>query len=180
MQTQRETVEHIVTVVLQETLVLALVGAALAVWLALRVSRADPVRSGRRGLLVGALAGALSGAIWAVPVFLPEDKVGFHQRAQIELAAIAVAGGLLGALIGSLWRPQRVWTGLVCGAVAGFLFQLLVVIGTEWTDRSLFEIALSVGLAAAAIAGLALAAMLVLDRRRAPAKAPEYRRAAGP
>jgi hypothetical protein len=167
-QTVRETVEHIVGFIAQEMLVLGLVGAALAIWIALRIRRIDPGRPGRRGLLVGALAGAVSAAIWALPVYLPDDKVGFHERSQIELAAIAVAGGLLGALIGSLWGRGRKGVGFVCGALAGFLFQLLVVVVPKWAERSLAENMLAYGLAAAAIAGLTLAAMVVLDRRAAP------------
>ena len=164
-QTLRETAEHIVGFIAQEVLVLGLVGAALAIWIALRIRRIDSGRPGRRGLLVGAFAGAVSAAIWAVPVYLPEDKVGFHERSQIELGAIAVAGGLIGALIGSLWGRGRKGVGFACGALAGFLFQLLVVVVPEWAEKSLAENMLAYGLAAAAIAGGALAAMVALDRR---------------
>jgi TIR domain len=163
----RETAEHIVGEVLRRGETLALVGAALAIWLALRVRRIDPVRPGLRGLLIGAIAGAIAATIWTLPVYLPPDKVEFASQARIELGAIAVSGGLLGALIGSLWRPSRTGAGVACGAVAGVLFQVLVVV-THWKNNSSAgEIALSFGLGAAAIAGVTLAAMLALDRGEA-------------
>ncbi len=168
----RETAEQIGGTILQETVVLALIGAALAIWLALRIRRVDPVRPGVRGLLVGALAGAISGTIWALPVFLPDEKVGFQSRADIALGAIAVAGGLIGALIGSLWHRRRTAAGFVCGAVGGFLFQLIAVIVLEWKPDPLFETLLAFGLAAAAMAGLTLAAMLALDGRRSSPRPP--------
>lgn len=168
-----ETREHIVREILRRTETLAFVGAALGIWLALRVLRIDPVRPGLRGLVVGAVAGLIGGAMFTLPVFLPEEKVEFDSRAQTELGAIAVSAGLLGALIGSLWNPRRRGIGFACGAAGGVLFQL-IVIATGWKNTSVGEIALSFGLASALIAGLTLAAMLVLDRRdlratRAPA-----------
>lgn len=163
-ESSQETGEHIVREILRRAETLALVGAALAIWLALRVFRIDPVRPGWRGLLIGAIAGALGGAIFAVPVFLPDEKVGFDARAQIELGAIALSAGMLGALIGSLWRPSRTGAGFACGLAGGVLFQLFVV-ATGWKNSSTGEIVLSYGLASALIAGLTLAAMLALDRR---------------
>jgi hypothetical protein len=170
--TQAETIRQIAGTIAQQTEVLALVGLALAVWLAVRIRRIDPWRPGVRGLLVGAIAGAVSGAIWALPVFLPDDKVDFHERAQITLGAIAVGGGLLGALIGSLWPTRRVGAGFACGAAGGALFQLVAVLAGGWRNNSpRSDVILSFGLAAAAIAGLTLAAMLVLDRRQSRARA---------
>jgi TIR domain len=159
-----ETREHIVREILRRTETLALVGAALAVWLAMRVLRVDPVRPGLRGLLIGACAGLISGVIYTLPVFLPDDKVEFDSRAQIELGAIFVSAGLLGAVIGSLWSPKRTGVGFLCGAGGGVLFQL-IVIATGWKNTSAGEIILSFGLASAMIAGLTIAAMLALDRR---------------
>lgn len=156
--------EHILREILRRTETLALVGAALAIWLALRVFRVDPVRPGLRGLLIGAIAGALGGAIFSVPVFLPDEKVEFDARAQIELGGIALSGGLIGALIGSLWSPRRRGAGFACGLAGGVLFQLFVI-ATGWKNNSTGEILLSYGLASALIAGLTLAVMLALDRR---------------
>ncbi len=159
-----ETREHIVREILRRTETLALVGAALAVWLAMRVLRVDPIRPGLRGLLIGACAGLIGGAIYTLQVFLPEAKVEFDERAQIELGAIFVSAGLLGSVIGSLWTPKRTGVGFLCGAGAGILFQL-IVIATGWKNTSAGEIVLSFGLASAMIAGLTVAAMLRLDRR---------------
>jgi hypothetical protein len=159
-----ETREHIVREVLRRTETLAVVGAALAVWLAMRVLRVDPVRPGLRGLLIGTCAGLISGVIFTLPVFLPDDKVKFDSRAQIELGAIFASAGLIGSLIGSLWSPKRTGVGFLCGAGGGVLFQL-IVIATGWKNTSGGEIVLSFGLASAMIAGLTIAAMLGLDRR---------------
>ncbi len=159
-----ETREHIVREILRRTETLALVGAALAVWLAMRVLRVDPIRPGLRGLLIGACAGLIGGVIYTLPVFLPEAKVGFDERAQIELGAIFVSAGLLGTVIGSLWSPKRTGVGFLCGAGGGLLFQL-IVIATGWKNTSGGEIVLSFGLASALIAGLTIAAMIGLDRR---------------
>jgi len=161
----QEVAEHIVGEILRRAETLALVGAALAIWLALRVRQIDPVRPGLRGLFIGALAGALGAAIWAVPVFAPHDTVDFDAKARIELGAIAVSGGLLGALIGSLWRSRRAAVGFACGAVAGVLFQSLIIASGWKNNHPLGDIVLSFGLGAAAIAGVTLAAMLAIDYR---------------
>jgi TIR domain len=174
-ESRLETAWHIVAEMLRRGWTLAIVGVALASWLAYRIGRADSGRSpGQRGLRIGALAGALSGLIWGLLAFLPEEEIKFTPKSEYEFAAIAVSGGLIGYLIGTGWRPSRAGAGFACGAVAGVLFQVLVVV-THWKNNtSAGEIALSFGLGAAAIAGLTLAAMLALDRRES------RRGAAGP
>ncbi|HEX6456655.1 MAG TPA: TIR domain-containing protein [Solirubrobacterales bacterium] len=159
-----EHLEHIGAIVLTRTETFALTGAALAVWLALRVRRVDPFRHLLRGLLVGALAGLLGGVIWSFAVYLPTAKVKVDAQANIELAALAVTGGVLGSLIGSLWRPRRTGPAIVTGAIGGFLFQLLAVIATGWEKHSELEIALGFGLAAAAITAAALLELVYAGR----------------
>jgi hypothetical protein len=145
----------------------ALAGAALAIWLALSVRRIDPLWPALRGLLVGVVAGALAGAVWGLQVFLPDHGFSHAEKAEIALSAISISGAGLGALIGSLWRPRRVVVAAAFGAVGGFLFQYLAVVSPDWkNNKSAGEIALSYGLGAAAIAGLALVAMVALDYRR--------------
>jgi hypothetical protein len=167
----QESAEHIIGEILRRAETLALVGAALAIWLALRVRQIDPIRPGLRGLFIGALAGALAAAIWTVPVFVPHEIVDFDAKARIELGAIAVSGGLLGALIGSLWPSPRVAAGFACGAVAGVLFQAIVIASGWKNNHPLGDIVLSFALGAAAIAGVTLAAMLILDSRESPTEA---------
>jgi hypothetical protein len=167
VESTQGTVEHIVGTILTRAAILAAVGAALAFWLASWVRRIDSPRPVLRGLLIGAGAGAIAGAVWGLLVFLPDEKVVFETRAKITLGAIAVGGAGLGALIGWLWIPRRAAVALAFGAAGGVLFQYLGVIATDWKNNGgTAEIALSYGLGAAAIAGLALAAMVVLDYRR--------------
>jgi hypothetical protein len=164
-ESRREMAQHMLGFIAQEAVVLGLLGLAVAAWLALRFRAGDPGRLARRGLLVGLLAGALAGVIWAIPVYLPTEKVGFHNRSLIALGAIAVGGGLIGALIASIWADGRRAVGFACGAVAGPLVQLLLVVLPEWSRRSLVEKMLVYGLAAAAIVAVTLLAMVLMDRR---------------
>ncbi len=165
-ETHAETNRHIWTELVRRTGTLALVGAALAIWLGLRVVRVPPARLLARGILIGGLAGLVGGLIWTLPVYLPDAKAEFTKRASIELVALAVSGGLLGLLVGSIWRPRRRSAGFGAGAIAGLVFAGLVL-AVGWktktpTDRVVFS-----GLAAALIAGSAVAAMLSLDRSQA-------------
>jgi hypothetical protein len=165
-----ETALHIGGLILRRTATAAIVGAVLAVWLASRTASSDSSRPWLRGLLVGAIAGAIGGAIWALPSYLPEHNLNFHDRGIVEIRAIAVTGGLFGALIGSLWRPRRIVAALAGGAAGGVLFQL-VVVATKWNNSPIQWTVLSFGLGAAAITGLALAAMFVSERRELRSRA---------
>ncbi len=164
-----ETVEHVAEFVARETLALALVGVALALWLGYRMTAGERLGPWLRGLLLGALAGAIAGAIYAIPVFSPRQNMTLPERRRVELGAIAVAGGLLGGLLGSIWRPPRVGWALLAGALGGVVFQGVVVLA-EADQRGVARTAVSYALAGAAIAGLALTAMVLLDRRE-PASA---------
>jgi TIR domain len=170
----------IASVILRRAETWALVGAALAVWLAIRTRRTDLFRLGMSGLLIGAIAGAIAGAIFAVPVYLNEPVLltdpsgGNPELAEwIDLGSLAVTGGFLGALIGALWLPPRLGAGLAGGIAAGALLQLVFIgAGKPGTVLIFSGIVLPFGLGAIAIAGLTLATLLALDRGRSEAKAP--------
>jgi TIR domain-containing protein len=167
---------QILGVVLRRGTTWGLAGATLAVWLALRTGRPDHTRAGVNGLLVGALAGAIGGAIWAIPVLGPDVDLIESELAtarRIEIGSLAVTAGLLGAMIGAMWRPARPGAGLFAGTAAGALFQL-AVIGIHWVNEPFppsWQIVLTFGFAAATIAGLTVATLVVLDARRAGASA---------
>jgi TIR domain len=163
-ETGREVAEHVGSIVLRRTETLALVGVAVAVWLARRVWRTDPIRHLARGLLTGGLAGLLGGAIYGLAVYLPVHTLSPEQKDNVELVAIAVSGGVLGSLVGWLWRPRRSGPGFIAGAIGGLLFQIVPVIALGWDNSSTAEIALSFGIAAAMIVGAALLAMIAGDR----------------
>ena len=75
----------------------------------------------------------------------------------IQVASLAFTGGLIGSLLGELWRPPGPRAGLAGGAVAGALFQV-AVIATAWnTSKPPSTVALAMALSAAAIAGSAIA-----------------------
>ena len=160
-----EIAAHIGTIVLRRTVTLALVGAALAFWLALRLWGTDPLRNLARGLVTGGLAGLLGGLILGLWIYVPDRIPSFEARATADLLGLAVSGGVLGSLVGHLWRPRRTGLGLAAGALGGFLFQLLFVVVPGWENTERFEIALSFVIATAMIAGASLAAMILTDRR---------------
>jgi len=161
-----EIIEHIWMELTRRTGTLAIVGAALALWLALRVVKAPPGRPVAKGVLIGAIAGLVGGLIWTIPVYYPDEKSKFTERATIELVSLAVSGGLLGMLIGSLWRPRRRAAAFGIGAIAGFAFAALVL-AVAWKTKAPGERVWFSGLAAALIAGATIATMHVLDRSEA-------------
>lgn len=156
--------ERIAVIVARRTETLALVGAVLAFWLARRVWHTYPLRHIARGFLVGAFAGLLGGLILGLWAFLPEENLGFDDKAKVDLIATALSGGVIGSLIGWLWRPRRTGPGFIAGLAGGFLFQLAVV-ATSWENsKPPGDVALSFGLATALIVGAALLAMIAGDR----------------
>jgi hypothetical protein len=147
----------------------ALTAAGLALWLAIRTRRTDLPRLGLIGLLVGALAGALGAAIWAFPVILGEIDPAGAAANRYQVVSFAVTGGILGALLGALWRPPASGTGLGAGFLAaGLLFALIDAVGWDYSASTSLT-ALSFAIAAAVIVAATLAALLALDRRRSPA-----------
>lgn len=166
METSAEVREHVVEIVAWRTAVLAVVGGVLAIWLAQKVWRIYPLRHLLRGLLIGALAGLLSGAIFAAAVFGPDKTVPIDTRGQVDLLSFALAGGVLGSLVGWFWRPPRVGPAVLAGAAGGFLAQGFVLL-TDWQSTVPSVNGLKFALVAAAIVGAALAAMLLADRSEA-------------
>lgn len=162
-ESQGEKIAHIAGIAGKRTETFALVGGALAIWLARRVWRIYPLRHLLRGLLVGAFAGLAGGLIWGAAVYLPDHTVPLDTRSQIDLLATAVSGGILGSLIGWFWRPPRIGPAVLGGAFGGFLFALFIVL-THWQNTALGLVALRFGLGSAAIAGVALAALILGDR----------------
>ncbi len=159
-----EIAANIGTLVLRRAETLALVGAVLAFWLARRLWGTDPLRNLVRGLLTGGLAGLLGGLILGLALYLPDPNASFDARSTADLLGLAVAGGVLGSLVGYLWRPRRTVRGFLAGALGGFLFQFVFVIAAGWENTETLELCLSFAIATAMIAGAALASMLLADR----------------
>jgi len=151
----------------RQSLTWALVGAALAIWLGARNRRADFTYLALLGLLVGVVAGAVGTLVWAYPVDLPVD---YGDPASVEsseiwtVANMAVAGALLGALVGALWRRPHLVAGFLAGALGGALIQAIIN-GGEWNTTAMPGLAFIYAVRAAAIAGAAIGAMLLLSRR---------------
>jgi hypothetical protein len=159
-----EWIRHVWTEIARRTGTLLLVGIALAIWSALRVVRVPPSRLLAKGALFGGLAGLLGGLLWTLPVYIPEPKAEFGKRASLELASLAVSGGLLGALMGTVWRPRRRAAAVAAGAVAGMAIAAFAFAVT-WKMKAPGDRVWFAGLAAALIAGATLATMIGLDRR---------------
>jgi TIR domain len=161
-----ETAYNIVETALRRGVTWALVGVALAVWLGIRVKRTDLGRLAWIGLLVGALAGALSGAIWGARVFLPEEDLGFSssEANTIQILCQAISCGLIGALLGSIWRPSRGAIGLAAGVATGVVVQLILN-ALGWNPSAQPGNAYNFGLTAVAVTGVVLATLLALDRQ---------------
>lgn len=141
----------------------ALAAAALLFWLAFRTG-SEPGGPVARGLLTGAIAGAVGGAIWAAPVFLSNPNLAFNgtEASWIQVASLAVTGGMVGSLLAAASRDPRRSLGFACGAAAGAVVQL-ATIGLDWELTETLEIAFYFALSAAAVAALTLA---VLSRSR--------------
>lgn len=144
----------------------ACVGLALAIWLALRLER--PGLPLLRGLLLGAAGGVLAGAILGYLVFHPTPNKAPQEALKAAMISAPVAGAFLGGLLGSLWRPARIVPALLAGAAGAFLFALFAHL-VELNNEVHANVDLLFGLTAAAATGLALAVLLLLDRREAAA-----------
>lgn len=156
--------KHIAGITIKRTETLALVGGALAIWLARRIWGTDPLRHLLRGLLVGALAGLAGGLVWGLAVYAPEKTVPFATRANWDILTGAISGAILASLIGWFWRPPRVGPAIVAGAFGGVILPIIVVL-TNWRNTTPTEAALSFAIGAAAVVGVALTALLLADRR---------------
>jgi hypothetical protein len=162
-ESAREVAEHVAAIASRRTGTLALVGAAMVIWLARRVWHTDPLRHLARGFLIGGLAGLMGGLILGLWTYLPDPNLKFDEKANVELVATAVSGGILGSLIGWLWRPRRTGPGFIAGLAGGLLFQLLVI-ASGWENDEIAAIVVSFAIAAALTVGAALATMIAGDR----------------
>ncbi len=139
-----------------------LVGIALSIWLALRVDRAKLASWGLLGLLVGAIAGLVGGAIWALAVELTELRPKGDPAGWVDLGAFAVTGGMIGALVGGLWRPRQRAAGLLGGLLGGAFAQLIYIGPLSDVSQPV-----KFGIAGAAVAAAAVAASAALSRQPA-------------
>lgn len=163
-----QAVDFVTRLSLVRAMTWAVAGTTLAIWLAARTRRTDLFRLGMYGLLVGAVGGGVGGAIWALPVELADVGPKSDLANWIEMASLAVTGGFLGALIGTLRLPPRLWAGLAGGLVAGVLIQLILI----GVDTKIAQ-PLKFGIVGIAIAGLTLA-LLALGGRQSRAELPPY------
>jgi hypothetical protein len=144
----------------------ATVVAALAIWLTLR--RGDRGRLLPRtamGLLLGGLAGALGGGLWSLLCFvLPENDLDGTAQQQVQILALALTGGIVGAGIGVLWIPPRALVGCLAGAAGGALVQVATNLPENRPPATA-----TFALNCLAIAGAVLLVQLLLDVRSAVA-----------
>ncbi|MEA2376125.1 MAG: hypothetical protein QOD13_32 [Thermoleophilaceae bacterium] len=152
--------EQITRTLLQRALTWTLAGVALAAWLTVRRGdrRLAVARAGG-GLVVGALAGVVGGAIYSAGVY-GADATGDTVR-QLQIAAVAAIGAVLGLFVGRLWRPAHAAAGLIAGAAGGTLAQAILS-GRVNPDHA-FANVLAVVLRSALIVGLVVGTMLALD-----------------
>lgn len=157
------TASEIAAVVMRRAGTWGLTGFALALWLGLRTRRSDLFRLGVLGLVVGAIAGAIGAVVWGLPVKLPAEGVTKATEQSWEVLATAVTAGLIGGLLGTVWRPSRLFAGLLTGALGGALIQLFVN-GAGPSGKEVPEIGYAFALRAGFVAGVTLAVLLLLDR----------------
>jgi hypothetical protein len=158
-KTGTDDVERILSSVTQRAVTWAVVGGAIAVWLTIvRGERRGGLGRGLLGLMLGALAGALGGAVFGAAVNLPEEALALETREQIQIGALAVTGGGIGALLGKLWIPPRAGPGLIAGAAGGAFAQIVLNAG-DWGLSS----ALAVGFRSVTMVGFVITTMFALD-----------------
>lgn len=165
--TSAETAAQIAGVVGRNAATGAAAGLVVAIWLAYRLQRSGAL-PWLRGLLIGAIAGVVGGLILALFTFLPDENLGSAERNEVGLLAVPVTGAVFGALIGSLWRPPRIALACLGGAAGGLLFQLFSNL-VKLNNKDTLPVDLNFGMAAFAITGLALVAVLAFGRKRSPA-----------
>jgi hypothetical protein len=158
-KTGTDDVERILSSATQRAVTWAVVGAALAVWLTIvRGERRGGLWRGLLGLMLGALAGALGGAVFGAAVNLPEEALEPERREQIQIGALAITGGGIGAMLGKLWIPARAGPGLVAGAAGGAFAQIVLNAG-DWGWSS----ALSVGFRSLVMVAFTITTLFALD-----------------
>lgn len=149
----------------------ALVGATLAVWIA--ISRGEPERIptlALAGLVLGAIGGALGGAILNAPKELATangDELNRDQVDAIWIGVRAAHGLFIGALLGLAWKPRGIATGMAAGLFGGALCQLVYIgLGWNWRNPEFVSIALT-GIECMAIVSFATVALLARSSREA-------------
>jgi hypothetical protein len=148
----------------------AIVGAVLALWLALSYrGERNPVSRAIAGFLLGALAGAIGGTVDALPDFTDEEFGSW-----LEPAALAATGGLVGALLGGSWEPPHGAYGFVAGAAAGAVADRIVQ-GADQAGEIALRVTLVVGLVLIALAALTAARETAARGRPAGAHLPPPR-----
>jgi hypothetical protein len=156
----------IVKGVIRQAEIWALVGATLAVWIA--ISRGEPGRIptlALAGLVLGAIGGALGGAILNAPKELFGEKDIHDQVDQIWIGVRAAHGLFIGALLGLIWKPRGIATGMAAGLFGGALCQV-VFIGLDWNWRNPEVAAIaSTGIECMAIVSFATVALLARSWR---------------
>jgi hypothetical protein len=157
----------IVNGVIRQGEIWALVGATLAVWIA--ISRGEPERIptlALAGLVLGAIGGALGGAILNAPKEMEKpDMLDPNVVDQIWIGVRAAHGLFIGALLGLAWKPRGIATGMAAGLFGGALCQL-VYIGLDWNWRNPEVAAIaSTGIECMAIVSFATVALLARSSR---------------
>jgi TIR domain len=156
----------IVNGVIRQGEIWALVGATLAVWIA--ISRGEPGRIptlALAGLVLGAIGGALGGAILNAPKELATDKLDPDVVDQIWIGVRAAHGLFIGALLGLIWKPRGIATGMAAGLFGGALCQLAFIgLDWNWRDSNLAGIA-ATGIECMAIVSFATVALLARSWR---------------
>lgn len=154
--------------ILRRTVTWAVLGAALAIWLSVVQGEARAlVRRAALGLAIGALAGAIGGAITALPQYLADPTPTGDAIRSISIGSFAASGALIGSLLGRLWTPRRIATGLLAGLVAGALVRLVWNV-IDFTESSAFDDAFGIGLQCLLIVGIVVAVLQVLGTRLRP------------
>lgn len=157
----------IAVAVARRTVTWAIVGTALALWLALsyRGDRHVPPRT-IFGLLLGALAGAIGGGIDALPDITNQDLGSW-----VDPVALGATGALVGALVGGGWQPPHAAYGMAAGGAAGVLVQLVFSHPANPGENAV-RVALIAGLVLVALAALATAREAAVRGRPAGANLP--------
>jgi hypothetical protein len=139
----------------------AVIGAAVAVWLTLRL-HGPQAAVGRliTGALWGGLAGVAGTAVYAVhPNVLTSGAESKDTHHALLILGVALTGAIAGALVGWVWR-RRASAGLSIGLLAGALWEG-AVIATDHSNR--FHQVEKACLSAAVIVGLTAATQALLD-----------------
>jgi hypothetical protein len=153
-----ERVNHIADPILRNGFTWAVIGAAVAVWLTLRLRNGSVVGRLLIGALIGGLAGMTGSALVAAPSNLVKvESLSESKHRLLLVIAVAVTGAIAGALVGWVWR-RRGSAGFAAGLLAGALYELVVTTGSWSADRSV-----KAGVAAMVIVGFTTATQVLLD-----------------